>query len=82
MLALNGGCIVGIVQIYMVPEGYQSGELWLYRSTHFPLVWTRDQVLLHKLLVDPSFVLHNGAWWLFASDHSRKRCRAPTALPS
>ena len=53
----------------MLPEGYGSGALRLYRAgTAFPLRWELERVLLQRPLIDTSLVEWQGRWWMFGSD--------------
>ncbi len=38
--------------LYMIPECYQSGEVWIYRCTDFPCKWEREQRILSGYAVD------------------------------
>ena len=39
-------------ELYMIPEGRQSGEIAIYRCVSFPLKWEKDSVLCHTTGVD------------------------------
>ena len=39
-------------EIYMIPECYQSGEVWIYRCAAFPYRWEKDRLLLKGFAVD------------------------------
>jgi hypothetical protein len=65
-------------QVYMIPEGSESGSLHLYRALDFPRQWEREAVLIDQPLVDASVFFDKGEWWMFASnrrDPSCKSCR-------
>ncbi|KFM24944.1 Exostosin-2 [Auxenochlorella protothecoides] len=65
-------------QMYMVPEGYQSGALRVYIAEEFPLKWRFLAKLHPQPLIDASIVEFEGRWWLFATDASASgssRCR-------
>ncbi len=55
-------------KMYMVPEGYGSGALRLYRASDFPLRWEFDRVLVDRPLIDTSLFQWEGRWWMFTSD--------------
>jgi hypothetical protein len=55
-------------QAYMVPEGYGSGALRLYKAVEFPLRWEFAAVLVDRPLIDTSLVEWEGRWWMFTSD--------------
>jgi hypothetical protein len=59
-------------QVYMMPEGSESGSLRLYRAVDYPLRWELEKDLIKKPLVDASLVEWQGRWYLFASDPSRR----------
>ncbi len=52
-------------EVYMLPEGYQSGVLSLYRARRFPDDWEKVAELLPHPVIDPAIVRHEGKWWLF-----------------
>ncbi|KAL2943244.1 Glycosyltransferase family protein 64 protein C5 [Bienertia sinuspersici] len=58
------------IQIYMLPESNEKGELRLYRTVSFPLQWKLEKVLLKKPLVDSFLVKYGTKYWIFGSDHS------------
>ena len=51
--------------LYMLPEGYRSGGLTLYRCVRFPDRWEPVQRLLDAPAIDASVVRHGGRWWMF-----------------
>jgi hypothetical protein len=55
-------------QAYMLPEGYGSGALRLYRAVEFPLHWEFAAMLVDRPLIDTSLVEWEGRWWMFTSD--------------
>jgi len=59
------------MQIYMMPESSQKGDLRLYLALSFPLEWRPEKVLLRKPLVDAFLIHYNENYWLFGSDVSR-----------
>ena len=52
-------------ELYMLPEGYKSGGLTLYRCERFPDRWTPVQRLLDLPAIDATVVKHDGRWWMF-----------------
>ena len=59
-------------QIYMIPEGYQSGALRLYQAVDFPLRWQQKSVVIPKPMIDSSLVYWQDRWWLFGSTRVRR----------
>lgn len=54
-------------EIYMLPEASESGQITLYRCTHFPNQWEKHKTLMKGIdAVDASLVFHSGKWWIFA----------------
>lgn len=54
--------------IWMVPETFHAGCIYLYRATVFPWCWKRERVLLEGVnAVDPTILFHGGKFWLFAN---------------
>jgi hypothetical protein len=51
--------------LYMLPEGYKSGGLILYRCVRFPDQWQDVARLGEAAAIDPTVVRHDGRWWLF-----------------
>lgn len=52
-------------ELYMLPEGYKSGGLTLYRCERFPDRWVPVQRLLDQPAIDATVVWHDGRWWMF-----------------
>ncbi len=52
-------------ELYMLPEGYKSGGLTLYRCKRFPDQWEPVQRLLDVPAIDATVVKHGGRWWMF-----------------
>lgn len=57
-------------EVFMVPETLSAGAVRLYRAASFPAGWEYLGDLLRGGFADPSPVLWEGRWWLFA-------CSAP-----
>lgn len=51
--------------LYMLPEGYKSGALTLYRCERFPDRWTPVGRLLDQPAIDATVARHDGRWWMF-----------------
>ena len=53
----------------MVPESYEANKIILYKATHFPLIWEREQILIDNFAaVDSTLFKYKGTWWMFTSD--------------
>lgn len=52
-------------ELYMLPEGYKSGGLILYRCVRFPDVWEPAHRILDVPAIDATVVRHGGKWWMF-----------------
>lgn len=52
-------------ELYMLPEGYKSGDLTLYRCVRFPDRWEAAHRLLDAPAIDAAVVRHGGRWWMF-----------------
>lgn len=51
---------------YMLPEGYKSGRLNLYRALDFPFQWERVKRFDFPIgAIDATPFHHAGRWWLF-----------------
>jgi len=46
--------------IHMIPECYQSGEVWVYRCVEFPYRWEKERKLLDGYAVDTTPCLFDG----------------------
>lgn len=61
--------------IHMVPESYQSGEVWMYRCVDFPYKWKKERRLLEGYAVDTTpWQGDQGLIWfttIFDSPHAR-----------
>ena len=49
----------------MLPEGYRSGCLTLYRCVRFPDRWEPAHRILDVPAIDATVVRHDGKWWMF-----------------
>ena len=52
-------------ELYMLPEGYKSGGLTLYRCVRFPDHWEPAHRILDVPAIDATVVRHGGMWWMF-----------------
>lgn len=52
-------------ELYMLPEGYKSGGLILYRCVRFPDLWEPTARLGEAAAIDATLVRHDGLWWMF-----------------
>lgn len=52
-------------ELYMLPEGYKSGALTLYRCVRFPDRWETAHRILDVPAIDATVVRHGGRWWMF-----------------
>lgn len=52
-------------ELYMLPEGYKSGGLTLYRCVRFPDQWEPVQRLGNVAAIDATVVKHGERWWMF-----------------
>ena len=52
-------------ELYMLPEGYKSGGLTLYRCVRFPDRWEPAHQILDLPAIDATVVKHGGRWWMF-----------------
>jgi hypothetical protein len=54
--------------VFMLPESSDRGRLELYEADPFPFRWRLAATILSDVpAVDPSVVLVDGTWWLFAT---------------
>ena len=52
-------------ELYMLPEGYKSGGLILYRCLRFPDQWEAVARIGEAAAIDATVVKHDGRWWMF-----------------
>lgn len=53
-------------EIYMLPEGYKSGKLTLYRAKNFPWEWEIvPQFSFPIAAIDATLLKISGKWWMF-----------------
>lgn len=54
-------------EIFMVPEGYDSKQVDLFRCQEFPHRWVREQTLFQGRFVDTTIWQKDGLWWLLTT---------------
>ena len=55
-------------EIYMTPETYRFGAVFLFKATEFPDKWTPVRFLIRgQLFADPILFKHAGYYWLFVA---------------
>jgi hypothetical protein len=52
-------------ELYILPEGYKSGGLILYRCVRFPDQWEAVARIGEAAAIDATVVKHDGRWWMF-----------------
>jgi len=52
-------------ELYMLPEGYKSGGLTLYRCVRFPDAWEPVRQIMDVPAIDATVVKHGEKWWAF-----------------
>ncbi len=53
-------------EAYMMPEGFRSGCVSLYRAVEFPHRWElARRITLDEAPIDATPVFHDGMWWMF-----------------
>ncbi|QHI96180.1 hypothetical protein GT348_08030 [Aristophania vespae] len=53
-------------EIYMLPEGYKSGKLTLYRAKNFPWEWEKvPEFSFPCAAIDATPLYYDDRWWLF-----------------
>jgi hypothetical protein len=59
----------------MIPESSRAGETWIYKAVDFPRKWEKVKPVMAGIpMIDPSFIFHDGLWWVFYSlpgEHNR-----------
>ena len=63
-------------EIWMLPEGYKSGSLTLYRAVEFPWRWEKvPEFSFPCAAIDPSPLFADGRWWMFYAPPAPKPAR-------
>lgn len=64
---------------YMLPEGYKSDRLTLYKARSFPYEWEKVSSFVFPIgAIDATPLYHAGRWWLFWTPPEPKTCRQST----
>ncbi len=57
-------------EVYMVPETYDWGAVFLFKATRFPDRWKPERFLIRgQAFSDPILFKHNGTYWLFSATY-------------
>ncbi|MBS0986785.1 glucosamine inositolphosphorylceramide transferase family protein [Acetobacter thailandicus] len=65
-------------EIWMLPEGYKSGTLSLYRAVNFPWQWEKvPEFYFPCAAIDATPVFTQGSWWMF---YTPPRARTNTLM--
>lgn len=68
-------------EIWMLPEGYKSGTLSLYRAVDFPWTWEKvPEFTFPCAAIDPSPVFAEGSWWIFYTPPAPKAARTSALM--
>lgn len=68
-------------EIWMLPEGYKSGKLTLYRATDFPWQWEKVPEFAFPCAgIDASPFFANGCWWMFYTPPAPREARTSTLM--
>lgn len=67
--------------IWMLPEGYKSGKLSLYRAVEFPWRWEPvPEFAFPCAAIDPSPLFYNDRWWIFYTPPAPKEARTSALM--
>ena len=68
-------------EIWMLPEGYKSGTLSLYRAVEFPWRWEKESGFSFPCAaIDPSPLYADGRWWMFYTPPAPKAARTSALM--
>ncbi|MBJ3813638.1 hypothetical protein F9C28_01510 [Shimwellia pseudoproteus] len=68
-------------EIWMLPEGYKSGTLTLYRATDFPWQWEKVPEFSFPCAgIDPSPFFADGCWWIFYTPPAPREARTSALM--
>lgn len=68
-------------EIWMLPEGYKSGKLSLYRAVNFPWQWEKiPEFSFPHAAIDASPFFAQGCWWIFYTPSQPKEARTSTLM--
>ena len=60
---------------YMIPETGETGNVILYKATHFPHSWEKHETLMSgKKMYDVTPFEYQNNWYCFASERSKESC--------
>ena len=66
-------------EIWMLPEGYKSGRLTLYKAVEFPWRWQAEpRFVFPEAAIDATPYFHAGRWWMFYTPPAPKVARTNT----
>ncbi|MBT0717513.1 hypothetical protein HGT71_04365 [Rosenbergiella epipactidis] len=66
-------------EIWMLPEGYKSGRLTLYKAIEFPWRWQAEpRFSFPEAAIDATPYFHDGRWWMFYTPPAPKAARTNT----
>jgi len=66
-------------EIWMLPEGYKSGRLTLYKAVEFPWRWQAEpRFSFPEAAIDATPYFHDGRWWMFYTPPVPKAARTNT----
>ncbi|WP_241651020.1 glucosamine inositolphosphorylceramide transferase family protein [Rosenbergiella nectarea] len=66
-------------EIWMLPEGYKSGRLTLYKAVEFPWRWQAEpRFSFPDAAIDATPYFHDGRWWMFYTPPAPKAARTNT----
>lgn len=68
-------------EIWMLPEGYKSGTLSLYRAVEFPWQWEKvPEFSFPCAAIDPSPLYADDRWWMFYTPPAPKAARTSALM--
>lgn len=68
-------------EIWMLPEGYKSGKLTLYRAVEFPWRWEAvPEFTFPCAAIDPSPLFYHDRWWMFYTPPAPKAARTSALM--
>jgi hypothetical protein len=54
---------------YLVPEAYESNNVFMYKAVDFPLSWEKSHVLIDGFAgIDNTIIKHEDTYWMFTTD--------------
>ena len=68
-------------EIWMLPEGYKSGKLTLYRAIDFPWQWEKvPEFSFPCAAIDASPFFAQGCWWMFYTPPAPREARTRSLM--